>query len=147
MLYLTTRRKNDTHTAAVALSNDRGPDGGFYVPLKLPRLDQRQIRKLGENSFSQNVAEVINLFFGTKLDGWAIEFAIGRYPVKIHSIGSRELVAETWHNPVWKFERLAKGIEKGSAQDLPQFAEKSRCGTDNCRGRACRRADICQLYR
>lgn len=116
MLYQTTRTKNDTYTAARALSEDRSPDGGFFVPLKFPQFDKQQIRKLGEKSFSQNVADVVNLFFSTQLDGWAVEFAIGRYPVKLHSIGSREMVAETWHNPVWKFDRLARGIEKAIRQ-------------------------------
>lgn len=116
MLYQTTRTKNDTYTAARALSEDRSPDGGFFVPLKLPQFDKQQIRHLGEKSFSQNVADVVNLFFSTKLDSWAVEFAIGRYPVKLHSIGSREMVAETWHNPVWKFDRLARGIEKAIRQ-------------------------------
>lgn len=116
MIYLTTRTQNETYTAARALSEDRSPDGGFYVPMNLPRIDKREIRKLGEKSFSQNVAEVINLFFGTQLDSWSVEFAIGRYPVKLHSIGSRETVAETWHNPLWKFERLARGIEKAIRQ-------------------------------
>ena len=116
MIYLTTRTQNETYTATRALSEDRSPDGGFYVPMNLPRFTPEQIQLLGEKSFSQNVADVVNLFFATKLDGWAIEFAIGRYPVKIHSIGSRETVAETWHNPLWKFERLARGIEKAIRQ-------------------------------
>lgn len=116
MLYLTTRNRNDTYTAARSISEDRCPEGGFFVPLKLPQLDKQQIRKLADKTFSQNVADVINLFFSTQLDSWAIEFAIGRYPVKIRSISSREMVAETWHNPVWKFDRLAKGIEKAIRQ-------------------------------
>ena len=112
MLYVTTRTNGETYTAARALSEDRSPDGGFYVPMRLPRFDQFEIQALGMNSFSQNVAQVINLFFGTKLDSWAVEFAIGRYPVKTVSVSGREVVAETWHNPAWKFERLARGIEK-----------------------------------
>lgn len=112
MLYLTTRSNQEAYTAARALSEDRGPDGGFYVPLRLPRFEEAQIRQLGEKSFSRNVADIINLFFGTKLDSWAVEFAIGRYPFKIRPLTGRELVAEVWHNPTWKFERLARGIEK-----------------------------------
>ena len=112
MLYVTTRTKNDTFTAARALAEDRSSDGGLFVPLRLPQFDPAQIRQLGKQSFSQNVADVINLFFGTKLDSWAIEFAVGRYPVKVTAITGRELVAETWHNPTWKFERMARGIEK-----------------------------------
>lgn len=116
MLYLTTRSRNDTYTAARAMSEDRSPDGGFFVPLKLPQFDRQQIRHLADQCFSQNVADIINLFFGAKLDNWAIEFSIGRYPVKLVPISSRETVAELWHNPVWKFERLAKGMEKAVRQ-------------------------------
>ena len=116
MLYLTTRTQNDTFTAARALSEDRSPDGGFYVPMNLPHFDRQDIKNLGKSSFSQNVADIINLFFSTKLDSWAVEFAIGRYPVKLHSISSRETVAETWHNPLWRFDRLARGIEKAIKQ-------------------------------
>ena len=115
-MYLSTRTLYDTYTAARAMSEDRSPDGGFFVPLTLPQMDRQQIRSLADKSFSQNVADIVNLFFSTQLDSWAIEFSIGRYPVKLIPIGSRETVAETWHNPVWKFERLAKGIEKAIRQ-------------------------------
>ena len=90
MLYLTTRTRNDTYTAARAISEDRCPDGGFFVPLKLPQLEREQIRQVACKSFSQNVADIINLFFPTQLDSWNVEFAIGRYPVKIRNISSRE---------------------------------------------------------
>ena len=116
MLYQSTRTMHDSYTAARALSEDRAPDGGFFVPMKLPQYSKAEIKKLARSSFSQNVAEIVNLFFNTQLDSWAIEFAIGRYPVRVVEIGSREMVAEVWHNPVWKFERLAKGIEKAIRQ-------------------------------
>ena len=116
MLYLTTRSAIDSFTPARALSDDRAPDGGFFVPMQLPVLDRSQITELGRKSFSQNVAEIINLCFGTELDNWSVEFAIGRYPVKTVSVGTREIVAETWHNPVWKFERMVRGIEKAIRQ-------------------------------
>jgi len=84
--------------------------------MRLPILDKQQMQMLGNKGFSQNVADIINLFFGTNLDSWSVEFAIGRYPVMTVAIGSREMVAETWHNPVWKFDRLVRGIEKAIRQ-------------------------------
>ena len=116
MLYLTTRTPNDTYTPARTLSEDRGPDGGFFVPMKLPRLDKQELKKLSQKSISQNIAEVINLFFGTNLDSWSVEFAIGRYPIRNVSIGTRETVSEVWHNPLWRFDRLVRGIEKAIRQ-------------------------------
>ena len=68
MLYQTTRTVNDSYTAARALSEDRGPDGGFFLPLRLPQFSKAEIKKLGEKSFSENVAETINLLFNTTVD-------------------------------------------------------------------------------
>lgn len=116
MLYVTTRSRQDTYTVSRALSEHRSPDGGFYVPMRLPEFDKQQILQLAEKTFSENVAGIVNLFFSTRLTSWDIEFAIGRYPVKAVAVGSREIVAETWHNPVWKFERLVRGIEKAIRQ-------------------------------
>ena len=116
MLYVTTRVKNDTFTASHALNEDRGPEGGFFVPFRLPRLTKEQLKEIEAGSFSQNAARIVNLLFGTQLDSWAVEFAIGRYPVKTVSVGNRTMVAETWHNPAWRFERLARGIEKAIRQ-------------------------------
>lgn len=116
MLYLTTRTPNDTYTPARTLSDDRGPDGGFFVPMRLPVLDKQQLLEISKKSFSQNVADIVNLCFGTDLDSWSIEFAIGRYPVKTVLVGTREMVAEVWHNPLWRFERLVRGVEKAIRQ-------------------------------
>ena len=116
MLYVSSRTKDETYTVSHPLNQDRSPDGGFFCPMRLPELTQEQILDLGKDSFSANVAKVVNLLFGTKLDSWAIEFAIGRYPVKIQNVGNRTLIAETWHNPAWHFERLARGIEKAIRQ-------------------------------
>ena len=111
MLYVTTRVSQDAFTANRALSEDRCPAGGFYVPMQLPRFDEGQIAALAENSFAQNVADILNLLFGTKLDGWSVEFGIGRCPVKPVALHGKITVAESWHNPSYRFERLVKGIE------------------------------------
>ena len=116
MLYVTTRVKQDAFTANRALSESRGPEGGFFLPMCLPKFDEKQIKELGEKSFSRNMADVINLFFNTELDSWALEFAIGRYPVKLVRLGSKTILAQTWHNPQWRFERLVVGVEKAIRQ-------------------------------
>ena len=116
MLYVTTRVNQDAYTAGRALSENRGPEGGFFVPMRMPHFEAYQIAELSEKSFSQNAADVLNLLFGTKLDGWAVEFGIGRYPVKLVPLNGKVAVAELWHNPVWRFERLACGIEKAIRQ-------------------------------
>ena len=116
MLYVTTRDSQDAFTANRALSEDRCPAGGFYVPMQLPHFEEGQIAALGENSFAQNAAMILNLLFGTKLDGWSVEFGIGRYPVKPVPLHGKITVAESWHNPAYRFERLVSGIEKALRQ-------------------------------
>ena len=116
MRYVTTRVKEDTFSPLDALGQSRGPEGGFFLPEKLPVFSETEIKALSEKSFSQACAEIVNVLFDTSLDSWAIAFAIGRYPVKLISVGNRTMIAETWHNPAWRFERLARGIEKAIRQ-------------------------------
>ena len=116
MLYVTTRDPRDAYTANRAMSENRCPEGGFYVPMRLPQYDHEKIALLAENSFSQNVADVLNQLFATQLDGWGVEFGIGRYPVKLVPLMGKITVAESWHNPLYRFERLANGIEKALRQ-------------------------------
>lgn len=112
MLYVTTRIHTDAFTARHALTENRGPEGGLYLPMRMPRLSREQICALGERSFGQNVADVMNLLFNTELDGWAVEFAIGRYPVRMVRLSGRVTAAETWHNPDWQFERMAWNLTR-----------------------------------
>ena len=112
MLYITTRSREEAYTATKALAESAAPDGGFFVPMKMPCFDRKQIKALGEKSFSQNVAEILNLLFQTQLDSWAVEFGIGRHPVRLVTVSGRAILAEIWHNPSWNFERLARSVEK-----------------------------------
>lgn len=112
MLYVTTRIQRDAFTAHKALRENRGPAGGYFLPMRTPQFTREQLIALSQKSFGQCVADVINLLFNMKLSGWDVEFAIGRYPVKLVSIGSRVTVAETWHNPDWRFDRLVCSLEK-----------------------------------
>ena len=116
MLYVTTRDPSDAYTANRALSENRCVEGGFFVPMRLPHFDESEIAALADKSFSQNVADILNLLFGTQLDGWGVEFGIGRYPVKLVSLNGRIMVAESWRNTMYRFERLANGVEKAIRQ-------------------------------
>ena len=110
MLYVTTRNKNDAYTAARALNEVRGPDGGAYLPFQLKRLEDAQLESLSEKSFGQNVADILNLFFSARVDSWDVDFAIGRYPYRMVSMSHRIQIVETWHNPDWSFSRLVQNL-------------------------------------
>ena len=94
MLYVTTRDKNEISTAYRTLGQDRGDDGGFFVPFQLPKLDRDLIDGLKNKTFGQNVADVLNLLFKARLDGWDVDFCIGRYPTKLVAMSHRIVFAE-----------------------------------------------------
>lgn len=99
MLYRATRNKTDTYTAHRALTQERTPDGGYFVPFRLPVLDRHAVNALKERTFGENVAELLNLFFATHLTGWDVECCIGKAPVRLQTVSHRVLLAELWHNP------------------------------------------------
>lgn len=95
MLYLTTRDKYDAYTSYRTLTGDTAPNGGLYMPFKMPKMPFETIRN---KSFGECVAEFLNLFFSTHLTGKEVEFCVGRYPLRIRSAQQRILVAELWRN-------------------------------------------------
>ena len=98
MLYLTTRSKTDSFTAHRVLHSDVPQCGGFFVPLRLPEFTNEDFISFKDASFAENVARILNLFFGTSVSGWDIDFAVGRYAVKLVHMSHRIFVLETWHN-------------------------------------------------
>ncbi len=124
MLYVTTRNKNDAHTAHKTLASDRGADGGFYVPFQMPVFSAEDLAALKDKAFGQCIADVLNLFFSARLDGWDVDFCIGRYPVKLIPMSHRIVVAETWHNPDWDYARMVRNLTgriwgNGDTQGVP----------------------------
>lgn len=116
MLYVTTRNSRDAYTAQRVLRENRGPDGGLYVPFREPVFSREEIDALKEKSFHQCVAEVLNRLFNTKLTRWDVEFCVGRYPVRLENLPQRIVVAECWHNPEWKFDHtvhILAGLLRG----------------------------------
>ncbi len=98
MLYTTTRSQHDVYTAYKAIHNDCAPDGGLYVPFRLPQWQEAELKALLQQPFGQTVAEVLNAFFSCGLTGWDVDFAIGRSPIGIRTVHHRVLIAEMWYN-------------------------------------------------
>lgn len=110
MLYVTTRSKHDVYTAPITLKQNRAPDGGMFVPFRLPELEKSYIRGLSGHTFGENVADMLNLFFSTRLTGWEVDIAVGRFPVKVRTINRKTLVAEMFHNVERNFHRIVNAL-------------------------------------
>ena len=98
MLYKTTRNIQDPVTVQHVLTGNRGEDGGLYLPLHFPNYTEEERKRFCCLSFNQRMAEILNLFFSTKLTGWDLDFSTGRYPVRLEEFPHRIFLAECWHN-------------------------------------------------
>lgn len=123
MLYVTTRNEKEQYPALRPLGQDCGPDGGAYAPFRLPVFSREEVEELADLSFGSCVALVLNKLFLPKLDGVELDFALGRYPVKVTEMNHRIAVAELWHNIHWSFEWLVRELtcrlRTEAQQDLP----------------------------
>lgn len=112
MLYITTRDNKDTFTAHRALTEAVAPDGGVFVPFRLPRYTPDEITALKGKSFGTIVAEILNAFFSSRLNGWDVDFCIGRNACKLVSVHHKIMVAELWHNPDGRYDYIENSLYK-----------------------------------
>lgn len=110
MLYKTTRNDQDAVTVQHVLTRNRGEDGGLYLPIHFPKFTEEEQNRLCTMSFNQRLAEILNLFFSTRLTGWDVDFSTGRYPVRLEEFPRRIYLAECWHNLDGQFIRLEQNL-------------------------------------
>lgn len=110
MLYITTRDHSDAYTAHRVLSENCAADGGMFLPMQMPVVTKDQIAAMQNKTFGQNVADILNLFYKSRLDGWDVDFCIGRYSSKLTAMSHRAYIAEIWHNPDHDFARTVRNL-------------------------------------
>lgn len=110
MLYLSTRNKTDSSTAHRVLHSSCAPDGGIFVPMQIPVQDDIALAAYEQMSFGEATASILNLFFGTKVSGWDVDFAVGRQAVELVSFGYKTSLAESWHNPAGSHDYFVKQL-------------------------------------
>ena len=110
MLYATTRNAQEAYTAQRALTENRGPDGGLYVPFREPSFSEEMLESLLEMPARDCMAQVLNPLFRKQLTGWDIELAVGKHPVRLESLNQKLLVAELWRNLDWCYDGLVKRL-------------------------------------
>ena len=93
-----------------ALNEERTPDGGFFVPFRLPVFTGEELYEIKTQTPCEAVARVLNLFFGLCMTGWDVECAVGRLPLKPESVNQRLLFAEAWRNPEGSFRYLLANL-------------------------------------
>ena len=98
MQYATTRSNEIAYDWLHALTEDRAEDGGFFIPAEPICFAPEEISALALKNPNQAVAEILNLLFNCELSRWDVDFAVGRYPVRLSTMVRRIAIAESWHN-------------------------------------------------
>lgn len=116
MLYISSRSKTDSFTSYRTLCDDRAPDGGVFIPYKLPDVSD-QLRLLKNRSFAENIAYIFNLFFPCKLTPRDVEICVGKNPLRITEMSHRLIMAEGYHNPSRNYSYIENNIYRLIASD------------------------------
>lgn len=127
MLYITTRDNKDAFTAHHALTENCAADGGGYVPFQLPRFDKNELSAMKEKPFGQIVADILNLFFSSRLTNWDVDCCIGRNVFKISSIHHKIAIAELWYNLNADYAYITDSLYKLLVQDNDAKASEWFC--------------------
>lgn len=117
MLYVSTRNIHETYTAYRALHETFAPDGGQFAPFYLPKISDTELKRMRSQSCCDTIAEILNIFFGSRVSGWDVECLIGRSPIKLEAMHHKLVVAELWRNPEGSYDYLLRylyGLLRGT---------------------------------
>lgn len=118
MQFITTRSSEHNFSLSEVLANDFAPDGGHFVPVKMPVYPLLSVQG---KTFTGVMAELLNLFFETKLTGWDLDFCLGRGIMRLIPMNHKIVVAELWRN-----------LERDSGYIISQLHKKiNGDGVDN----------------
>ncbi len=110
MLFVTTRNDQNAVTANHALRDNRCSEGGFYLPMRHPVFSEEEIGALMQQSFGTCVSEVLNRLLGSHLNGWDVDFSLGRHWARLEELPHKIFIAEPWHTPGYRFEAIVKTL-------------------------------------
>lgn len=110
MVYATTRNPDKPYPPQKALKDDRGPEGGLFLPNPMPRYEPAQLRALGERPFTARIAWMLNALCDTELTQWDVDFCVNRHPVRVVSLPQKILLAQCWHNQEGSLFHMAEAL-------------------------------------
>lgn len=110
MLYISTRNINDSYTAYRALHEEFAPDGGLYVPFRIPTIGAEEWSEIKSQTVSHTVAMLLNLFFGLRMTEGDVTDVLGSAPVSFETINQNVVFAELWHTPDGQIDYFVNGL-------------------------------------
>ncbi|MFN7294188.1 MAG: threonine synthase, partial [Lysobacteraceae bacterium] len=109
--YVSTRGQAPALPFGAALGAGLAPDGGLYVPERLPRLDARDVEAIPDTQLAGTLAALLRPLLGNdplaqRLDALCAEAANFEIPL-VPLRGSGDHLLELFHGPTAAFKDLA----------------------------------------
>lgn len=99
------------------MRENRAPDGGLYLPARIPALNAEEVAALMAGSGGDIMAEIINRFFGTKLTGAQVEFALGAELFGTRPMSHRIVMLELWHRDGRRWADILRSLARLISQE------------------------------
>ena len=119
MNYRSTRSTNASGvSSATAIKNGLAPDGGLYMPERIPQFSEDDFKSLIDKTYAQRAAFVMGAFLSDYtqeelLSDAEISYSEQRFPggaAPIHNIDGNVYSLELWHGPTCAFKDMALQI-------------------------------------
>ncbi len=118
MKYISTRGGDLSVTSAFAIKQGLSPDGGLFMPERIPKIDLSFVEELTSLSYSERAARILSLFLTdftyeeilTDAKAAYSEEKFGAYPAPVTDIGGGISMLELWHGPTSAFKDMALQI-------------------------------------
>lgn len=120
MEYLSTRGQSSPTDSASAIIQGIAPDGGLYVPSKLPSFDLTELEALASGPYPLFAARILSQYLDFNYEQLTegLRRAYGRFAdhgvCPTNKLTSKQGVLELWHGPTFAFKDMA-------LQALPQL--------------------------
>lgn len=107
MKYISARTPQKAYSLREAAFLGLSPDGGLFMPERIPQVSPDVVRELSVESYHALAAYLAGLFFGDELSPGQIEQAVGRaydFSPRLTNVGDTLHTLELFHGPTFAFK-------------------------------------------
>ncbi len=118
MLYVSTRNANETYTATRTLMEDFAPDGGGFLPFRMPEYsveDQMRFRSIG---FFATVSEILGTFFRARMKPEDVWLAFGENLSVGCTIDRKALLIQLWTSTSPNYSQIRYALYSQLCRDV-----------------------------